>query len=94
MSCLPSNVPVVTTDQFKSEEVIVAAIKQLLEKRRLLDASVEVFRKRLRFIRGLSQPISSEQYRYMRSLKDSSTHPMLPIRETTSVLPIRETISA
>ena len=64
MSCLPSTVPVVDTSSFTSEEVIEAAIKQLLEKRRLLDASIEVFQKRLCYIRCLSESVSPEQYAY------------------------------
>jgi hypothetical protein len=87
MSCLPSTVPVVDTSSFTSEEVIEAAIKQLLEKRRLLDASIEVFQKRLRYIRGLSEAISAQQLAYMRSLKESSTHAFLPIRETPTSSP-------
>ena len=78
--CL-STVPVIHTDQFTSEEVIEEAIQQLHEKRRVLDASIEVLKRRLIFIRGLSEAISPEQYSYMRSLKESSTHPLLPIRE-------------
>lgn len=74
MSCLPSTVPVVDTSSFTSEEVIEAAIKQQLEKRRLLDASIEVLRKRLRYIQSMSQSISPEQYAYMKSLRESSTH--------------------
>jgi hypothetical protein len=83
MACLPSTVQVVDTSSFTSEEIIQQAIQDLEDKRRLLDASIQVFRKRLRFIRSLSADISSEQFQYMRSLKDSSTHPMkmLPIRE-------------
>ena len=80
MSCLPSTVPVVDTSSFTSEEVIEAAIKQLLGKRQLLDASIEVLQKRLRYIRSLSESISPEQYAYMRSLRESSSHPLLPIR--------------
>ena len=86
MSCLPSTVPVVDCSSFTSEEVIEVAIKGLQEKRRLIDASVEVLRKRLRVIRGLSQSVSAEQYAYMRSLKESSTHPTLPLRESTSAV--------
>jgi hypothetical protein len=89
---LPCQVEVVNVDQFTSEEVIEAALKQLREKRCLLDASIEVLQKRLRHIRCMSQAVSSEQYAYMRSLKESSTYPMLPIRE--SLLPIREAIIA
>jgi hypothetical protein len=85
MSCLPSTVPVVDTSSFTSEEVIEAAIKQLLGKRRLLDASIEVFQKRLCYIRCLSESVSPEQYAYMRCLKESSSHPLLPIRERSPI---------
>jgi len=86
MSCLPSNVSVVDTSSFTSEEVIEAAIEQLVQKRHCLDASIEVLQKRLRYIQCLSEPVSSEQYAYMRSLKESSTHPLLPIRERSTAL--------
>jgi hypothetical protein len=87
MSCLPSSVPVVDCSSFTSEEVIEAALKGLQERRQLLDASIEVFQKRLRFIRGLSEAVSPEQYAYMRSLKESSAHPLLPIREQSPSIP-------
>lgn len=84
MSC-PSTVPVIDCSSFTSEEVLEAAITQLCGKRKLLDASIEVLQKRLRYVRGLSQSIAPEQYSYMRSLKESSAHPMLPLRESSAL---------
>ena len=93
MSC-PTQVVTVNADQFTSEEVIEKAIKDLLEKRQVLDASIEVFKKRLRYLRFLSIPITSEEYKHMRSLKESSTHP-LPSRErsTASQAPSEVTLA-
>ena len=81
---LPPQVAVINSDQFTSEEVIEEAIKRLVEKRALLEASMQVLQKRLRFLRCISVPISPEEYKYLRSLKESATHPMLPLRESPS----------
>jgi|SRR5450755_3171373 hypothetical protein len=91
---LPSQVAVINADQFTSEEVIQEAIKGLTKKRCLLDASIQVLEKRLRFLRCLSIPISPEEHTRLRSLKESSTHPMLPLRESThSLVPAQSTDS-
>lgn len=60
----------------------------LLEKRRLVDASIEVFQNRLRHIRCMSQSISPQQLAYMRSLKESTIHAFLPIRESSTASPV------
>ena len=52
---LPFQVPVISTDRFTSEEVILAAI--------------HVLERKLRFLRSLCQDISSEEAKRLRSLR-------------------------
>lgn len=80
---VPSPVAVVNADQFTSEEVIQEAIKRLIEKKSVLEASIQVLEKRLRFLRCLSVPISKGEQNYMQSLKASCAHSdpvLIPIR--------------
>jgi hypothetical protein len=71
---LPSQVEVINTSDFTSEEVLQKAISTLEDKQRNVDAAISVLKRKLKSIKLMSQEVSWQEFQRMKSIPCSSAH--------------------